>query len=50
MFIMKEYKILESPYAGELVALVNAAIKMGWQPVGGVATTYIGTFHQALVR
>jgi hypothetical protein len=36
-----EYVLIESEYASQLEKLVNANIKEGWQPLGGVAISTV---------
>lgn len=55
--IYTDYNILTTEFVQELAELVRAAIKEGWQPIGGpfilgdpLRPTHMVTFCQAMVK
>lgn len=47
---MKNYCVIMEAFPNDLVAKVNARMKLGWMPVGGVSSTDTGYFLQAMVK
>jgi len=46
-----EYKVIVEPLLADLESAVNAGIKEGWAPCGGIATDPVsGDYLQAVVR
>jgi hypothetical protein len=46
-----EYQVIRGGTMQDLVAQVNAAIKAGWRPQGGIChSDYPDMFFQALIR
>lgn len=49
MAIVTSYKVIEAGEVDPLVKEVNAAIKVGWQPIGGIQVKVYG-LHSSLTR
>jgi hypothetical protein len=45
-----EYRILIDQYLDHLEGKVNAHIKNGWQPIGGVSSSLNHNYVQAMVK